>query len=183
MNATWNRLVSLLEKEVSAPPPTGRQKSAYLPYLELPAYGRLAQDWLALLRLNMPGYDVLPHLVDMVGIHLVLYFLRRASEWVQENQEPPCVEMIAPKRTTVRDLATESYSENGLLSGQAVQKYIDREITQSEEWKIAKASTDPFGNCAAVVREKVLWNEVDGDLNTFPGKRTPTGLIETLRIA
>lgn len=183
-NATWNRLVSLLEKEVSAPPPTGRQKSAYLPYLELPAYGRLAQDWLALLRLNMPGYDVLPHLVDMVGIHLVLYFLRRASEWVHRKPRTALVlEMIAPKRTTVRDLATESYSENGLLSGQAVQKYIDREITQSEEWKIAKTSSDPFGNCAVVVHEKVLWNEVDGDLKSFPGKRTPTGLIEILRMA
>lgn len=110
-NATWNRLASLLENEISAPPATTKQKSAYLPYLGLPAYSRLAQDWLALLRLNMPGYDVLPHLVDMIGIHLVLYFLRRASEWVHKKPRTALVlEMIAPKRTTVRDLATESYS-------------------------------------------------------------------------
>lgn len=183
-SATWNRLVALLEKSSSGSEVQNRQKSAYLPYLELPAYTRLAEDWLALLRLDMPGYDVLPHLVDMVGVHLVLYFLERASEWVHRKPKIAMVlEIVSPKRTTIRDLAAESYLENGLLSAQAVQKFVDREILQTEDWKRARSSNDPFGNCAGVVYDKVLWKAVEGDLKGYTGARTPSGLIEQLKEA
>src|SRR6185437_8947381 len=118
----------------------------------------------------------LPHLVNMVGIHLLLYFLQRSAEWVHRKPKITMVlEIIAPKRTTIRDLAAESYLENGLLSTQAVLKFIDREITQTDEWKRAKASNDPFGNCAGVLHEKVLWSAVQGDLKGYTGPRTPNG--------
>ena len=59
-NTRWNRLVHLLERSTSEGEVQNRQRSAYLPYPQLPAFKKLAEDWLALLRLRMPGYDVFP---------------------------------------------------------------------------------------------------------------------------
>ena len=38
-----------------------------------------AEDWLSLLRCQMPGYDVIPHLVDLLGLHVLLYMLKRGK--------------------------------------------------------------------------------------------------------
>ncbi|MGA9790367.1 MAG: hypothetical protein WBQ43_06715 [Terriglobales bacterium] len=183
-NTRWNRLVHLLERSTSEGEVQNRQRSAYLPYPQLPAFKKLAEDWLALLRLRMPGYDVFPHLVDMVGVHLVLYFLQRASEWVHKKPKLTLVlEILAPKRITIRDLAAETYLENNLLSRQAIQKFIDREIVQTDDWRLAKGSSDSFGNAAKVVYERVLWKAVEGDQRGYVGQQTPNALIENLREA
>src|SRR5690606_21451893 len=49
--------------------------NAFLPYTSHPCYDDLADDWLAVLRLNIPGFDMLPHLVNLAGLHLLKYQL------------------------------------------------------------------------------------------------------------
>ncbi len=180
----WNRLVATLEP--NAPPESRRQagSSAYLPYESLPDYRFLADDWLTLLRANLPGYDVLPHLVDLLGLHLVLYFLRRASEWGGDGANVSLVlEIVGPKRSTVRDLAADSFQQNGLLSRKAVVAFLEEEVHGSEEWTSACASTDPFGQATAVAHKKVAWKVLRNAGEDYEGPRTAEGLFQELRQA
>lgn len=180
-DARWNRLVNLLEPG----PPVDRTRSstssAYLPYATAPEFGALAQDWLTLLSAKLPGYDVLPHLVDLLGLHLLLYFLRRAAGWADAAQVCLVLEVVAPKRTTVRDVAAETFQQNGLLSRRAVANYVDREVAQSKEWAEACASNDPFGRALAVALDKVAWKDLKDGGEEYDGPRTPEGLLERLR--
>lgn len=182
-DARWNQLVAVLE-----PPHADEQRrpsssSAYLPYTELADFQHLADDWLTLLKTNLPGYDVLPHLVDLLGLHLILYFLRRAAEWSREGGSVRLVlEIVAPKRSTVRDLAADSFQQNALLSRQAVAAFIDEELSASTEWEAACSSTDPFGKAMTVAYQKVAWKALRNGGEDYEGPRTPEGLLQALRM-
>ena len=155
--SAWNRLVERLQ------PRDEQQKTSthtgYLPHAHLPDYERLADDMLAVLDMKLPGYDALPHLVDLLGLHLVLYFLRRAAAWAPEDPEPRLVlEIIAPKRTTVRDLAVESFQSNNLRGEKAVDRFITEEVERSAAWRSARAITDSEERRAALAN--VIWEAV-----------------------
>ena len=157
-DARWNRLVAVLEPPGSSERQREPSSSPYLPYANHDDFRDLAEDWLALLKTGLPGYDVLPHLVDILGLHLILYFLRRASEWSPRPVPVRLVvEIVAPKRSTVRDLASESFQQNSLLSKQAVTSFIDEELASSVDWHAACGSTDPFGRALEVAYQKVGW--------------------------
>jgi hypothetical protein len=176
----WNRLVAVLEPggEVGA---GVARSSAFLPYQTLPDFESLAQDWLALLNVKLPGYDVLPHLVDLLGLHLMLYFLRRAADWVRPNSVRLVVEIVAPKRSTVRDLATDTFQRNNLLSKLAVDRFIDDEIVANPQWAGACSSNDPFGEAMAFILGKVAWRALRGGGAEYTGARSPAALLEELR--
>lgn len=171
----WNRLVDRLQ------PPEASTANAtttgYLPFAALPEYERLAADLLALLRTRLPGYDVLPHLVDLIGLHLVLYLLARAAEWT--SGEPRMVlEIIAPKRTTVRDLAVETFQANGQRSLAAVEGFIAREVEGSTGWRAACALDDERERREAL--RAVLWDKVRWDDARPQGDRPISGDPEQL---
>ena len=53
---------------------TSPVESALMPFWPMHstlAFDALAEDWLAILRLNISGFDVLPHLVNLAGLHLL----------------------------------------------------------------------------------------------------------------
>ena len=120
----YARLISVLQgpDEFSK----SEHPGAYLPYLSLPDYGDLAADWLALLSRALPNYDVLPHLVAITGLHLLLYFLRRAHLECGETSPLTLVaEIVAASRTKVRDLSCDSYAHNNQLPQRALEA-LDR---------------------------------------------------------
>ncbi len=170
--ASWNRLVERLQP---GPEPSREAKartSSYLPYAALPDFEALAGDMLALLHARLPGYDVLPHLVDLLGLHMVLYMLRRAAEWASGS--PPVrlvLEIIAPRRTTVRDLAVETFRVNDNLGQKAVEGYLDVEVRQSQAWRDACAEPDESERhlaVANVLRDKVMWDKADAVVERGP---------------
>lgn len=155
----WNRLVARLQPPES--PSSSTLPTGYLPFAALPEYSQLADDLLTLLRTRLPGYDVLPHLVDLIGLHLVLYLLARAAEW-SHGDARMVLEIIAPKRTAVRDLAVETFQANSQRSLAAVEGFIDREVEASPEWRSACAVDDERERREAlrtVLWEKVRWDE------------------------
>jgi hypothetical protein len=144
-------------------------------------FENLADDWLSLLRTNLPGYDVLPHLVDLLGLHLTLYFLRRSSEWCKEpNPVRLVLEIVAPKRSTVRDLAADSFQQNGLLSRRAIGNFLDEELSASAEWATACSSSDPFGNAMELTFRKTAWKALRNGGAEYDGPRTPEGLLQEI---
>jgi hypothetical protein len=176
----WNRLVRAFTPNETED--TAVRANAYLPYASLSSFGRFADDWIALLQCHMPGYDVIPHLVDLLGLHIVLYTLQCAQMWVSPDVLPQLVlEIIAPRRTTIRDLATETYLANNLRSREAIDAYLHEVVDESSEWQSAMHHPDAFGEAFRVLRSKVAWP--DADMDEYNGQETPTGLRGMLQSA
>lgn len=150
-----NQLVKTLHVEKDNP--REPHKHAFLPYADLPDYKGLACDWITLLACGMPGYDVLPHAVTILGLHMLLYFLKRGREHVDGESEMQLIcEIIAPKKTLVRDLSIESYQLNNLYSADAIKQHIQNE-SESPEWKNILLSGDRTRRAAEFIKENFLW--------------------------
>jgi len=87
-------------------------------------------------------------------------------------------EVVAPKKTLVREISCELYQVNNLLSEQAVASYISQ-IENSEEWQRAITESGAFVKCRQILKNKVLWGE-DED---YEGPNDPVNLIKELRSA
>lgn len=152
----WNQLVLSLhsiEKEKLS-----THSHAYLPYKYLPDFDRLAKDWLDLLRRDLPGYDVLPHLVSLLGLNMLLYFLRRGKEHIADSPNITIVcEIISPKKTVVRELADQSYKFNNYLSRDAIVSYIDQ-TRDSEDWKRILAHPDRNALARDFLKDNFMWD-------------------------
>jgi len=173
-NTSWNKIVALLQPQTSSPKGAERA-NAFLPYPSHPCYDALAEDWISILKLGMPGYDALPHLVNLAAFHLVQYQLCVARDvaGIPDAFKMVC-EVVAPKKTLVREISCENYQQNNLLTSQAIMAYIDA-IERSEEWQFAKTQASPFVRCKNILRDRVLWGD------DYEGASNPEDLINDLR--
>ena len=123
-DAKWDSIIKCLQ-------PTddeqmgGDRANAFLPYEQHPCFDELAEDWLAILRLNIPGFDVFPHLVNLAGLHLIKYQLGVSRQVLGLNTPLTLIcEVVAPRKTLVREISCDLYQENNLLPAQAVEAFI-----------------------------------------------------------
>jgi len=170
--APFNRLVEKLqppEEEYGG----NRRQGGYLPFATLPEYDLMAEDWLNLFECDMPNYDVFPHLVNMTGLHFVIYLLNRSKEVLNEgNKTNFILEIIAPRKTIIRDLASSSYSENNNLSKQAVEEYV-LGIKNTETWKKVQLADEPYEAAKELIERMFHWKDIDSARAT-----TPDGLLQ-----
>jgi hypothetical protein len=171
----WDRLVASLQPE-NEDDPTQEGKSAYLPYLQHPVFDALALDWLAIFRLNLPSFDAYPHLVTLGVLHLLRYYLCIGSTWAGIDTAPRLVcEIVAPKKTLVREQSLRSYGQNDALSTNAVERFVER-IGTSSAWKAATESGE-FSRCRDILKEAVWW----GDQEEYEGPNDPGQLLQELK--
>lgn len=150
---------------------------AYLPCATHPTFDRLAEDWIAILDLQIPAYDAIPHIVTMTGMHLLQYQLQRASEVLHLDEPITLVcEIVSPKRSVVRDLSADSFQGNNALPQQALERFI-RRISETPEWRRALESDEPGLNAAEALANAFDWPDLD-DADEVQG--TPTELLEEL---
>jgi hypothetical protein len=173
-DGAWNRVLRALQPPGDAE--TGSELArCYLPYPEHPSFDRLGEDWAAVLGLELPGYDALPHLVGLAGLHLIIYQLTVARDIARLGGVHRMVcEVVAPKKTLIRDLAADAYQENNLLPAQAVDQYL-KDIEESEEWATANAKPEAFVECRGLLERMVLWG------SDYNGTPEPTALMATLK--
>lgn len=128
--------------------------------MELPEYEELARDWLSLLDSNIPKYDALPHLVNIMGLHMIIYSLNRAKDVLEDETKLTFVlEIISPKKTIVRELSSDSFTEHNNMSRRAVETYI-RHVEQTEEWE----KVTDLSEAIKVLQTRYEWpqeNEID----------------------
>lgn len=129
----WNRLVAHLQ------PGTmhindRRGVDAFVPYDSHPVFDVVAEDWIALLRLRLPGFDIVPYLVTSGTFGLLLYQLHTSAHICGESRIPPMFcEVVGPKRTLVREMAIESFDENAGKSLEAMEVLITR-VQADPQW-------------------------------------------------
>lgn len=173
----WNQLVLALQSplERSVPRPSG--SPPYLPYETLPEYEQLAGDWLNILSCDLPDYDSLPHIVTITGLHLIIYLLSRAKATLGETTPLQFVlEIVAPKKTTVRELASDEFQKNSNLPQRAVE-YTVRSITDSPEWQACLDSYTPGEDAIDLLEERFAWSAQDES----DGSGSPADLLNSLR--
>jgi hypothetical protein len=112
----------------------------YLPYKQHPAYDRLAEDWLAVLRLNLPSKDAYAHVVPLGALHVLLYQMETAAAWAGRSCPPVYVcEVIAPKMEFVRQRALRSFLDNDGLPRIALEEFCNAAMS-TPEWDAAVSS-------------------------------------------
>jgi hypothetical protein len=173
--APYDDLIRALQGDVQL----ARQNRAgsYLPCASHPTFDRLAEDWIAILDLQIPAYDALPYIVTMTGLHLIRYLLQRAAEALDQAEPITLVcEIVSPKRSVVRDLSADSFQGNSALPQQALEHFI-RRIAETPEWRAAKESDEPGPNAAELLARAFDWPDLD-DPDEIPG--SPDALLEEL---
>ncbi|NOT01201.1 MAG: hypothetical protein HOP29_11300 [Phycisphaerales bacterium] len=155
---TWASIINCLQP-TSAEDMSGERANAFLPYASHPCFDDLADDWLAVLRLNIPSYDVFPHLVNLAGLHILKYQLSVSRQLLGSSTPLKLIcEVVAPKKTLVRELSCDLYQSNNLLPAQAVETFIAN-IDRSDDWQRAITENGAFEKCRRILKEKVRWGE------------------------
>jgi hypothetical protein len=151
---------------------------AYVPCKTHPAFDKLAEDWLAILDLEIPTHDALPHLVVMTGLHLLLYQLERGSEVLQRGDRINFVcEIVSPKRSVVRDLSADSFQRNNALPQEAIERFV-RKIGETAEWKSAVESQEPLVNAMDLLTK--AFDLPEEFIENEEKRGSPSDLLETI---
>lgn len=82
-------------------------------------------------------------------------------------------EIVAPRKTLVRELSLRSYGQNDALSTYAVEQFVER-VRLSDAWKSAEES-GAFVNCHRVLQDAVWWGE------DYEGANDPDQLLTELK--
>lgn len=175
-NVKWDLLVAALQPEEDLQKKRESGKPPYLPHEDLEEYRALADDWLRIFGCQMPGYDSLPHVVSLTGLHLTLYLLNMAHREIGDGRRATfVVEIVAPKKTAVRELSANTYLENNLLTLQAVKARINS-VRSLPEWQEALDSEDSVEDALAVLNRLFDWPAKDEPENV----NSPDKLLESL---
>lgn len=170
-----DRLVELMQPERADD--RHDRGNSYLPYSQHWTFDALGSDWLAILELALPRFDAYPHLACLGAFHLALYQLVVAADICEVIKPSFVCEVVAPRKTLLRELSVMSYLQNNQLPQRAVEAYI-RKIGQSAAWQEAAADVSGFAACRELLRQKVRWPKDDDD---YDGSSEPEALLSSLR--
>jgi hypothetical protein len=107
----------------------------------------------------------------------MLYQLKTASQIVGGPQPALICEIVAPRKTLVRELSIHRYQQNSQISTTAISVLIDS-IANSEEWMEAKLATDAYPRCKDILIREFKWPREPDD---YDGAHDPDSLIRTLK--
>ena len=170
----WDQLIQLLQPPAESP---DERVMGYLPHVHHPSFDRLGEDWSAVFELGLPGFDGIPHLVTLGALHIMLYQITVAAERVTGAPKPPLIcEIVAPRKTLVRELSAASYLQNNALSLQAAEHRV-AEIRNSAEGQEAAAGAGAFEQCLDILERGASW----GREGEYEGPNDPESLIEDFR--
>lgn len=171
----WNRLLGVLQPP--APAVRAERGKSYLPYSKLASFDRLATDWMSILSLRLPGFDALPHLVCLSSLHVALYQLEVARARRRLPSPHFVCEVIAPKKTLVRDLSIHTFQDNERVTLECVDEYVSS-VARTPAWHVALGSDSPLTACRQALSEACWWGDEPDD---YEGSHNPAELLANLR--
>jgi hypothetical protein len=175
----FNRLVAALQPSHDlVHSTTTKREGTYLPYVDLPEYKAIAEDWTRLFRCNVPTYDVVPYLINILGLHMLLYSLNRSKEILgQKDKATFVVEIVSPKKTVIREISADSFNDNHNLSRFAVERYVGK-VQETEEWKTAVEENELLV-CRDILKREFSWPHEKNE-KEFDYIETAEELFETI---
>ena len=179
-----NRLLKRLQPDKDDD--LGRRGHSYLPYIKHQCFDFLGEDWNNIFSLKLPGFDAYQYLVELSAFHMMLYQLNTATWFISNNRNKVhfVCEVIAPKKTLVRELSIFNYQQNNVLTTQAVNAYISR-IEESDDWQTTiegSTGADTFIKCQEILQDKFWWPPSEtGGSNRYEGPPDPTALLKQLK--
>lgn len=159
----WNRVSqALLPEGYKAASNLVDSGIGYLPFSERPEYVALADTWIKLLKLDLPGEALFDPLMRLTSLHMLLYMLRRSNEEIGDKSEPKFVlEIASPKRTTIFELSKENFAANRMLSSRAVRAFVES-AKEDERWEAALDARAPADAMRQYLTERFAWEPEDG---------------------
>ena len=177
-NNVLNQLLKSLQPNLSDD--LQRRGQSYLPYIEHKCYDTLGEDWKSIFDLNLPEFDAYQYLVALCAFHIMLYQLNTASWFIPDGYKVYFIcEVIAPKKTLVRELSINNYQQNNLLTTRTVEAYISR-ISKSDNWQTAienSTAAAAFVKCKEILQNELWWPV------SYEGQSNVTALISELKEA
>ena len=172
-----DELLALMQPDI--PDDLQHRGDSYLPYAAHPTFEALGSDWLKIFELGLPRYDAYPYLVILGTFHLALYQLVTAAALCGDDRPSFVCEVVAPRKTLVRELSVTSYLRNDQLPRRAVEEYVNK-LGRTEQWKTAAADPSGFAGCLELARRYARWPEDEDD---YGGPADPEGLLAEMRRA
>jgi hypothetical protein len=156
----WARLVQRLQPE-NDKYINRRGVDAFLPYDEHPIFDLIADDWIALLKLRLPAFDVIPYLVTSGTFGLLLYQLHTSSHLLGADRIPSMIcEVVAPRRGLVRELSIESCDENASKSVEAMEAVIA--VAEADpQWNLPGPPIEMLNRRRDVITLLFHWKDSD----------------------
>jgi hypothetical protein len=106
----------------------GAKKGAtFLPYKEHPAFNRLAEDLIQILKLDLPHQDALEHIRFLLPFHIYLYGIETSAAWAgREGSQFFICEIPGPKMDVVRRASIGNRDENEALGVEGMRRYVSQ---------------------------------------------------------
>lgn len=173
----WNNVVSaLLPPDYDKSSNSVSSRIGYLPFETRLEYQELADTWLQLLDLDVPGEALLDPLMRLSALHMLLYMLRRSNEEIGIDSEPKLVlEIASPKRTSLFELSKDNFAANRVLSSRAVRAYAESAL-EDTEWSSVQTAVSPPEAARQFLTDRFSWNPDDG-----PPSGDPQTIFNSLR--
>ncbi len=171
----WNRLaLDLMPKKKKGD--YIQTSVGYLPYERRQEYENMAEDWLRLLNLKIPGTSILDPLMRITALNMLLYIMKRSLEEIGESTEPCLIlEIAAPRKTALFELSAENYNQNRTLTRRALQAHIDS-IKKTDDWSKACGEKHPSQAVLQLFKKRFNWKSK----NISGNNRNPDRILEEL---
>lgn len=173
----WNNVVSaLLPPDYDSGSNSVSSTIGYLPFETRSEYTELAETWLQLLDLDVPGEALFDPLMRLSALHMLLYMLRRSNEEIGDSKEPKIVlEIASPKRTSLFELSSYNFDANRKLPARAVRAYAESALGE-EGWAKALQARVPAEAAREFLTDRFSWYLDDG-----PPSGDPDTIFASLR--
>lgn len=158
----WNILLRQLQPSTADTGVEKRGLDTFLPYDQHPNFDLIAEDWIALLELELPGFDVVPHLVTTGAFGLFLYHLHTSARLLGRDGLTPIIcEVVAPRKGLVREQSIESFDVNSTLSIEAIDAIMGR-VERLSEWNLPGQPQEVLTRRQDILKREFSWEDEGG---------------------
>lgn len=107
----------------------GAKGATFLPYKTHPAFDRLAEDLIQILKLDLPHQDALEHIRFLLPFHIYLYGIETSAAWAG-NEGPPFIicEIPGPKMDVVRRASIGNRDDNEAIGVEGMRRWVAQRI-------------------------------------------------------
>jgi len=161
----WNVLLKQLQPPTAETDVEKRGLESFLPYDQHPNFDLIAEDWAALLELELPGFDVVPYLVTSGAFGLLLYHLHTSARLLGRDGLTPIIcEVVAPRKGLVREQSVECFDANSALSIEAIESIVGQ-LERAPEWNLPGQPQEVLTCRQAILKQEFSWEDESGACN------------------